>query len=69
MGQTRKGSALEATVNITVGLVVSVVANHLIFPLFGFTPSLAQNAAITTIYTAISFVRSYCLRRVFEALT
>jgi hypothetical protein len=66
MSQSRKGSAFEAFVNIAVGLIVSVIANHLVFPLFGFVPSLGQNIAITAIYTAISFIRSYCLRRVFN---
>lgn len=66
MSQSRKGSAFEASVNIAVGLVISVIANHLIFPLFGFEPSLKQNIAITLTYTAISFIRSYCLRRVFN---
>lgn len=66
MSQSRKGSAFEAFVNIAVGLIISIIANHLIFPLFGFVPSLGQNIAITIIYTAISFVRSYCLRRVFN---
>lgn len=66
MSQSRKGSALESTVNIAVGLIVSVVANHYVFPLFGFVPSLAQNIWITIIYTAISFARSFLLRRAFN---
>lgn len=68
MAQSRKGSALEAFVNVAVGLVVSVIANHLIFPLFGFEPTLSQNVAITLIYTAISLCRSYALRRLFNAV-
>lgn len=66
MSQSRKMSALEAATNVSVGLIVSVIANHLIFPLFGFNPSIAQNIAITIIYTAISLVRSYALRRFFN---
>lgn len=66
MSQSKRGSAVEAFINIAVGLIVSVIANHLIFPLFGFVPSLGQNVAITAIYTGISFVRSYCLRRAFN---
>lgn len=66
MSQSKRGSAFEAFINIAVGLIVSVIANHLVFPLFGFVPSLGQNVAITTIYTGISFVRSYCLRRAFN---
>lgn len=52
--------------NIAVGLMVSMIANHFVFPAFGFNPSLSQNAAITIIYTAISFARSYFLRRFFN---
>ena len=66
MSQSRKGSAFEAAVNIAVGVVVSIIANWLVFPQFGFTPSLGQNIAITAIYTAISFARQYCLRRMFN---
>ena len=66
MSQSRRGSAFEAFINIAVGLAVSVIANHFVFPLFGFVPSLTQNFAITGIYTAISFIRSYCLRRLFN---
>lgn len=68
MSQSRKGSATEATMNIAVGLVVSMVANHFVFPVFGFHPSLADNVTITAIYTAISFVRHYFLRRFFNAI-
>lgn len=63
MSQSRKGSAFEALTNIAIGIVVSIIANAIVFPLFGFHPSGSQNVAITTIYTAISFVRSYLIRR------
>ena len=66
MTQTRKGSAVESAVNIAVGLIVSLIANHLVFPLYGFIPTLSQNASITAIYTAISFARSYGVRRLFN---
>lgn len=66
MGQTRKGSAIEALASIVIGLIVSMVANHLVFPLYGFTPTISQNISITAIYTAISFARSYSVRRMFN---
>lgn len=66
MTQSRKLSALEAACNTAVGLFVSMVANALVFPIFGYHPSLLQNVGLTLIYTAISMVRSYCLRRMFN---
>jgi len=66
MSQSRKGSALEIIVSIAIGLVVSVIANHFVFPMYGFIPSFRQNAEITVIYTAISFVRGYGVRRLFN---
>lgn len=66
MSQSRKASAVEAVANVAIGLLVSMAANAAVFPLFGFTPTLAQNVSITLIYTAISLARSYLLRRLFN---
>jgi hypothetical protein len=44
-----------------------MVANALVFPLFDFHPSASQNISISLIYTAISIVRQYVLRRWFNA--
>ena len=66
MSQSRKGSALEIVVSITIGLVVSVIANHFVFPMYGFIPSPRQNVEITVIYKVISFARGYGVRRMFN---
>lgn len=67
MNQTRLGSLIEAVMNTAIGLVISVIANQLIFPRFGFHPTLGENALISVTYTAISIARGYCLRRFFNA--
>lgn len=67
MDQTRVGSLIEALMNVAIGLLVSVVANAIVFPRFGFTPTAGENVAISLIYTAISIVRQYVLRRWFNA--
>lgn len=67
MNQSRLGSLIEALMNTAIGLVISVIANQLVFPHFGFHPSLGENVAISLIYTAISIARSYLLRRFFNA--
>ena len=65
--QTRLASLIEALCNVLIGLAVSTVANALVFPRFGFYPSLAQNIGISVIYTVISIARQYILRRWFNA--
>jgi len=57
---------LEALVNLAVGYVVALAANVIVLPLFGFHPSLAEHAAIGLVFSVISVVRSYCLRRLFN---
>jgi hypothetical protein len=66
MSQTRKGSLAEACMNVAIGYFVALLAQGAIFPLFGFYASTAQHAAIGALFTIVSLVRSYCLRRLFN---
>lgn len=66
--QTKLGSFAESWANIAVGFSVNYFANLCIFPLFGFHISLQANFMMGCIYTAISLVRSYILRRWFNGL-
>lgn len=68
MAQTKLGSAAEAALNIVVGFTINYFANLLIFPLFGMHISALNNFWMGCIYTAISLVRSYVLRRWFNGL-
>ena len=69
MSQTKLGSIVEAWANIAVGFAVNFTANMLILPLFGFaTLTLRTNFEIGLLYTLISLVRSYVLRRWFNGL-
>ena len=68
MRQSRLMSLVEAVANVAVGYGVAVVTQMLVFPLFGLTATLAQNLGIGAIFTAVSLVRSYALRRAFEAI-
>ena len=64
--QTRKQSAIEATMNIFIGYTINFIANFTLFPLFGWEISIQQNLIIGVIYTIISFTRSYLLRRFYN---
>jgi len=67
--QTVKGSLAESAANIAVGFGINFGANWLILPMFGFASlSLGKNFAIGLLYTVISLVRSYVLRRWFNGL-
>lgn len=68
MRQSRRMSLLESVANVVVGYGVAVVAQIVVFPLFGLEVTLSQNLQIGLVFTGVSLVRSYVLRRAFEAL-
>lgn len=68
MSQTRLGSFVEAWINIFVGIGIAYTANILVLPAIGVAINHRQNITITLIMTALSLVRSYALRRVFNKL-
>lgn len=67
MTQTKLGSFYEACFNTAIGFAINYTANLLIFPLFGFHIGLGANFVMGLLYTVISVVRSYCVRRWFNA--
>jgi hypothetical protein len=67
MNQTRIDSVMEAVVNVIISLVISTIANHFVLPaVLGVEMTLAENVLIGTIFTVISLVRSYTIRRAFN---
>jgi len=66
MTQSRLASLTESCANIAVGLAVSVVANILVLPHYGCSRTWGDAVEIGAIYTAISLVRGYVLRRTFN---
>ncbi len=64
--QSRAMSLIEALVNVGVGYGVAVATQVMVFPIFGLHASLDQNLAIGLIFTVVSLVRSYVLRRAFN---
>ena len=62
--QTRVESLIEAWINVAIGFWINFTANLLILPLFGFTSlTVGTNFIIGMVYTIISIVRSYVIRR------
>lgn len=65
--QSRLGSFAEACFNIAIGYGVSVLGQMIVLPLFDLHPSMTENLLISAAFTAISLVRSYAVRRLFES--
>ena len=66
MSQSRRMSLVEAATNVTVGYALAVITQIVVFPRFGLHPSLGENLAIGALFTGISLLRNYTLRRLFE---
>lgn len=66
--QKKTHSFIESIVNVLVGYGVAFAAQVLVFPAFGINVSLKTNFHMTNIFTVISIVRSYCIRRAFNKI-
>lgn len=68
MKQSRTLSLIEAVTNVVVGYTLGVATQILVFPMFGWQPNLQANLYIALIFSLVSLVRSYLLRRLFGRL-
>ena len=64
--QSRFASFIESFANVAIGYGVAVLTQLAVFPLFGLQVDLGQNLAIGGIFTLVSIVRSYMVRRMFN---
>jgi hypothetical protein len=64
--QSRLVSLIEASTNVLVGYAVALLTQQMVFPLFGITATVATHGKIAAVFTGVSLVRSYLLRRLFE---
>lgn len=61
-------SLVEAVANVAVGYGIAVATQVVVFPMFGLHASLFDNLAIGALFTGISLIRGYTLRRLFETI-
>lgn len=68
MEQSKLGSLIEAAINILIGFVIAILSQIVVFPLVGIHGvPLTTNLQIGAYFTLISLVRSYVIRRWFNA--
>ena len=68
MRQSRVMSLVEALSNVVVGYALAIATQFVVFPLFGVTMRTRQMLVVGLVFTAVSIVRSYALRRLFNLL-
>ena len=66
--QSRTMSLVEATTNVVVGYLLALATQFAVFPWLGLTVSMTDNLLISGVFTGVSIVRSYILRRLFEVI-
>lgn len=66
--QSRRASVIEAATSTIVGCIVGMVTNYIVMPYYGVHMGLADNVSLTGIFTAVSFLKSYGIRRLFANL-
>ena len=66
--QSRRMSLIEAVTNVAVGYALAVVTQIVVFSWFGLHPTLGENLALGGVFTGISLIRGYVLRRLFECI-
>lgn len=65
--QTKRQSLTESIVNVAIGYLVAVGSQVLIFPFFDIVVTLGDNLLIGVWFTVVSIVRSYLIRRYYNA--
>ena len=65
--QTKRQSLIETLTSVFVGWLIGVILNMLVLPLFDYDVSLTDGVLISIIFTAVSVIRSYIIRRWFNS--
>lgn len=66
--QTKRASLAESLLNVAIGYGIALASQIIVFPWFGINVSLSANIGIGAVFTVISIVRSFVVRRLFESL-
>jgi ABC-type long-subunit fatty acid transport system fused permease/ATPase subunit len=64
--QTKTRSFIESVTNVGVGYVLAILTQLVLFPIFHIQIRLAENFKIAAVFTGISVIRHYCIRRIFN---
>jgi len=67
--QSKKHSFIESLLNTLVGFLISLLVQLLIYPILNIPVTIFQNIIITSVFTIVSIIRGYIIRRYFNSKT
>lgn len=65
--QSKRESMIETLTSVFVGWLIGVILNLTILPLFNYNITVVDSLWVSLIFTAISVVRGYLIRRFFNS--
>lgn len=67
MQQSKLESLTEVCVNVAIGWVIALITQLVVFPMFGINVTVGEQLSISVIFTVVSIIRGYVIRRWFNA--
>ena len=64
--QSKKQSLIETLTSVFVGWLIGVILNLTVLPLFNYNITVTDSLWVSLIFTAISVIRGYLIRRYFN---
>ncbi len=65
--QSKRESMIETLTSVFVGWLIGVILNLTILPLFNYNITVVDSLWVSLIFTVISVIRSYVIRRFFNS--
>ena len=67
--QSKRMSLVEALASTAIGYVVALATQAVVYPLFSIEATASEHVTIAGIFTVVSVVRGYAVRRMFNRIS
>ena len=65
--QSKMESMIESLTSTSIGVIIGVLLNLTVLPIFGYDVTVTNSLLISIIFTVASIIRSYAVRRIFNS--
>ena len=65
--QSKKQSLIESLTSVFIGWLIGVILNILVLPLFDYNITVIDSLWVSLIFTVVSVIRGYIIRRFFNS--